>query len=80
MEITGRIINVLPAQSGVSNRTGNPWMSQEYVLETQDQYPRKMMFRIFVPLCVLVNYVFSNDSFSLLKTHSLQEHITEQKF
>ena len=47
MEITGRIINVLPAQSGVSNRTGNPWMSQEYVLETQDQYPRKMMFRIF---------------------------------
>ena len=42
MEITGRIINVLPAQSGVSNRTGNPWMSQEYVLETQDKNKRKM--------------------------------------
>ncbi|MDE5948030.1 MAG: DUF3127 domain-containing protein [Prevotella sp.] len=47
MEITGKIIAVLPANSGVSARTGNPWMSQEYVLETHDQYPRKMCFRVF---------------------------------
>lgn len=47
MEITGKIIAVLPANSGVSPRTGNPWMSQEYVLETHDQYPRKCCFRIF---------------------------------
>jgi len=47
MEITGKIIAVLPANSGVSARTGNPWMSQEYVLETHDQYPKKICFRIF---------------------------------
>lgn len=47
MEITGKIIAVLPPQSGVSAKTGNPWMNQEYVLETHDQYPRKMMFRVF---------------------------------
>lgn len=47
MEITGRIIAVLPAASGVSARTGNPWMSQDYVLETHDQYPKKICFRIF---------------------------------
>lgn len=47
MEITGKIIAVLPANSGVSARTGNPWMSQEYVLETHDQYPKKVCFRIF---------------------------------
>lgn len=47
MEITGKIIAVLPANSGVSNRTGNPWMSQEFVIETHDQYPRKCCFRIF---------------------------------
>lgn len=47
MEITGKIIAVLPANSGVSTRTGNPWMSQEYVLETHDQYPRKCCFRLF---------------------------------
>lgn len=47
MEITGKIIAVLPANSGVSQRTGNAWKSQEYVIETHDQYPKKCCFRIF---------------------------------
>ena len=47
MELTGRIIAVLQANSGVSNRTGNPWMSQEYVIEVPGQYPRKCVFRLF---------------------------------
>ena len=47
MELTGKIIAVLPANSGVSSRTGNPWMSQEYVIEVPGQYPRKCLFRIF---------------------------------
>lgn len=47
MEITGKIIAVLPARSGVSQRTGNNWKSQEFVIETHDQYPRKCMFRVF---------------------------------
>lgn len=32
MELEGRIHLVMPAMSGVSKSTGNPWMSQEYVL------------------------------------------------
>lgn len=47
MDLTGKIIAILQAQSGVSARTGNSWMSQEYVLEVPGQYPRKMVFRIF---------------------------------
>jgi len=47
MELTGKIIAVLPANSGVSNRTGNPWMSQEFVIEVPGQYPRKCVFRVF---------------------------------
>ena len=47
MEIVGTIIAVLPAQSGVSARTGNPWMSQEYVIEVPGMYPKRMCFRIF---------------------------------
>ena len=47
MELTGKIIAVLPAQSGVSARTGNNWMSQEYVIEVPGQFPRKCLFRIF---------------------------------
>ena len=40
MEITGRIIAVLPVQGGIS-KNGNEWKKQEYVLETHDQYPKK---------------------------------------
>ena len=46
MEITGKIIAVLPAQEGVS-KAGNAWKKQEYVLETHDQYPKKICFQIF---------------------------------
>ena len=46
MEIVGKIIQVLPLAEGTS-KTGNPWKSQSYVLETQEQYPRKVCFEIF---------------------------------
>ena len=47
MEITGNIIAILPAQSGVSQRTGNAWMRQEYVIEVPGTYPKRMCFGIF---------------------------------
>lgn len=47
MEIEGRIIHALQKQEGTSSRTGNHWASQEYVIETHDQYPRKCCFRVF---------------------------------
>ncbi len=47
MEIVGKIVQVLPAQEGVSKSTGNPWKIQSYILETLEQYPRKVCFEIF---------------------------------
>ena len=47
MEITGKIITVLDARSGQSKTTGNMWMSQEYVIETSEQYPKRMCFNVF---------------------------------
>ena len=47
MDLTGKIIAVLPASSGVSQRTGNSWMSQDYVIEVPGQFPRKCVFRVF---------------------------------
>lgn len=47
MELTGTIIAIMPARSGVSARTGNPWMTQEYVIEVPGQYPKKCAFSIF---------------------------------
>lgn len=46
--MSGMITAILPAEQGVSQRTGQPWMSQEYVLcHEQGQYPKNVCFRIF---------------------------------
>ena len=47
MEIEGKIIVAMPEQGGTSARTGNSWKSQEFVIETHDQYPRKCVFEVF---------------------------------
>ncbi len=47
MELTGKIIAVLPERGGVSARTGSEWKVATYVLETMEQYPRKMAFEVF---------------------------------
>ena len=43
MEITGTIIQILPEVGG-TGKTGNPWRKQDYILETKDQYPKKICF------------------------------------
>lgn len=45
MEITGKIIDVLPERSGTSAR--GEWKVQSFVVETQEQYSRKMVFDVF---------------------------------
>ena len=51
VKLTGRIAEVFPAQSGVSQRTGNPWMSQDYLFEfftwSGAQKPNRLKVRIF---------------------------------
>lgn len=47
MEITGRIIAALEPRGGVSARTGNSWKTQEFVIETIEQYPKKCVFEVF---------------------------------
>jgi hypothetical protein len=42
MEIKGKIIEVLPEKSGQS--ANGEWRKQEYVLETDAQYPKKVCF------------------------------------
>lgn len=46
MELTGKIIAVMEPRGGIS-KAGNSWKTQEYVLETHEQYPRKMCFEVF---------------------------------
>ena len=46
MEISGKVVAVLAAQEGVS-RAGNEWKKQEYVIETEEQFAKKVCFQIF---------------------------------
>lgn len=45
MDLQGKVIAVLPTREGTSAR--GPWKSQQYVIETHDQYPKKMVFDVF---------------------------------
>jgi hypothetical protein len=40
LEITGKLAKVLPMQSGTNAR--GTWSKQEFILETMEQYPRKV--------------------------------------
>lgn len=44
-DITGKIIAVLPTKSGTSAR-GTQWSSQTAVIETHEQYPKRVAFDI----------------------------------
>ena len=46
MNISGKVVQVLPIQSGTS-KSGNPWQKQEFVLEQGGQYPRKVCISLF---------------------------------
>jgi len=45
MEIQGKIIQLLAEQTGAGKN--GQWRKREYVLETQDQYPKKLCFNLW---------------------------------
>jgi len=45
--ITGRVCEIIGVKQGISRKTGDTWMSQEFVVETQGAYPRKVCFQIW---------------------------------
>lgn len=45
-EISGQIIAVLPTRSGTSAK-GTEWSSQTAIIETREQYPKKVAFDVF---------------------------------
>ena len=45
MEISGKIIGLLTQQTGKS--ANGEWRKQEYILETEAQYPKKICFMVW---------------------------------
>jgi hypothetical protein len=70
MEITGKLIQLLPEVSGESAR--GPWIRGGFVIETDGDYPRKVAFTAFgeervamaksLPMGSLVQVTFSPES------------------
>ena len=46
LAISGVVLSILPLQSGTS-KAGNQWQKQDFILETQGQYPRKVCICLF---------------------------------
>ena len=42
LEIAGRVIQLLPEQTGTGKN--GPWTKHDFVIETGEQYPRKVFF------------------------------------
>ena len=45
LEVSGKIIEILPVKSGQS--ANGEWRKQEYILETETQYPKKICFMVW---------------------------------
>lgn len=47
MEIVGKVILIPGIQKGTSKTTGKEWTIKTFVIETQEQYPRKVAIEMF---------------------------------
>ena len=45
MKLKGKITVVIPAKSGTTEK--GDWQSQQYVMETIEEYPKKILFEVF---------------------------------
>jgi len=61
MDVNGKLIKILPQQSGSSGR-GN-WVKQEFIIETTEQYPKKVCMSLW------------GDKADLLKNYKLGDEL-----
>lgn len=45
MELKGKVIQILPAQTGMGKK--GQWKKQEFIVETQAQYPKKVCLSVW---------------------------------
>ncbi len=44
LEIEGKLVQFFDEQTGVSQQSGKAWRKQAFLLETEEQYPKKAVF------------------------------------
>ena len=60
MQVKGKIQQVLKPESGVS-RAGKEWKKQEFVIETNEQFPRNICFTLFNDKLSLIDGISNGD-------------------
>lgn len=60
MDVKGRLIQILPLQTGTS-KSGNSWSKQDFVIETEEQFPKKVCFTLFGDKVSLLNGLSAGD-------------------
>lgn len=58
--IEGALIQILKVESGVG-KSGKEWTKQEFVVETQEQFPKKVCFTLFGDKTSLLNLFREGD-------------------
>lgn len=56
LSVKGKVEQILKTESGVS-RAGKEWKKQDFVIETEEQYPKKVCFTLFGEKVDLLNGV-----------------------
>ncbi|MBL7972256.1 MAG: DUF3127 domain-containing protein [Prolixibacteraceae bacterium] len=46
MQVKGTLVQILKVESGVS-KAGKEWKKQDFVIETNEQFPKKVCFTLF---------------------------------
>jgi hypothetical protein len=54
LAVKGKIQQILKPESGTS-QAGKEWTKQEFVIETEEQYPKKVCFTLFGEKTSLIN-------------------------
>lgn len=54
LSVKGRIHQILKPETGVS-KAGKEWSKQEFIIETEEQFPRKVCFTLFGDKTSLLN-------------------------
>ena len=65
LKLTGNIVAVLPVKSGTSAK-GQEWQVQEYVLQTDGEYPHHLCFSMFGADKIQQNDLHEGDNITVI--------------
>jgi hypothetical protein len=74
MDITGQLIKILPETTGQGAK--GPWIKQEFVIETKEQYPKKACFSVWGDKVEILRKFSMNDMVKVSFNVESREHQT----